>query len=89
MNKICTDILQSKKLAEILPLESADMYYSKHALENYYSPIVLYLQVLSYSIFYFSTALLSRMSETLSASTEYPTSSLTSSLFCPSESSIL
>ena len=27
MNKICTDILQSKKLAEILPLESADCYY--------------------------------------------------------------
>ena len=26
-NKICTDILQSKKLAEILPLESADIYY--------------------------------------------------------------
>lgn len=39
MNKICTDILQSKKLAEILPFESADMYYSKHALENYYNPI--------------------------------------------------
>lgn len=27
MNKICTDIEQSKKLAEFLPLESADMYY--------------------------------------------------------------
>ena len=27
MNKICTSIKQSKKLAEILPLESADMYY--------------------------------------------------------------
>ena len=39
MNKICTDILQSKKLAEILPLESSDMYYSNHSLENYYSPI--------------------------------------------------
>ena len=38
-NKICTGILQSKKLAEILPLESADMYYSNHSLENYYSPI--------------------------------------------------
>ena len=36
MNKICTDILQSKKLAEISPLESADMYYSNHSLENYY-----------------------------------------------------
>ena len=38
-NKICTDILQSKKLEEILPLESADMHYSKHPLDNYYSPI--------------------------------------------------
>ena len=28
MNKIATDIEQSKRLAEILPLESADMYYS-------------------------------------------------------------
>lgn len=27
MNKICTTIEQSKKLAEILPLESADMWY--------------------------------------------------------------
>ena len=27
MNKICTTIEQSKKLAEILPLESADMYW--------------------------------------------------------------
>ena len=39
MNKICTSIEQSKKLAEILPLESADMYYNQHSLENYYSPI--------------------------------------------------
>ena len=28
MNKICTSIEQSKKLAEILPLESADMRYA-------------------------------------------------------------
>ena len=28
MNKICTSIEQSKKLAEILPLESADMHYA-------------------------------------------------------------
>lgn len=39
MDKICTDIEQSKKLAEILALESADMYYSQHPLEDYYSPI--------------------------------------------------
>ena len=27
MNKIATDLRQSKKLAEFLPIESADMYY--------------------------------------------------------------
>ena len=37
--KSYTDLEQSKMLAEILPLESADMYYSNHFLENYYSPI--------------------------------------------------
>jgi len=39
--KSYTDLEQSKKLAEILALESADMHYSKHSLENYYSPIPL------------------------------------------------
>lgn len=33
--KAYTDIEQSRKLAEILPLESADMYYSWHD-ERYY-----------------------------------------------------
>lgn len=37
--KSYTDIEQIKKLAEILPLESADMYYNQHPLENYYTPI--------------------------------------------------
>ena len=37
--KAYIDVKQSKKLAEILPLESADMYYSKHTLDNYYSPM--------------------------------------------------
>lgn len=37
--KAYSDIEQSKKLAEMLPLESADMYYNKNPLENYYSPI--------------------------------------------------
>lgn len=36
--KAYTTISQSKKLAEILPIESADMYYNKHSLENCYSP---------------------------------------------------
>ena len=39
--KAYTDLKQSKKLAKILSIESADMYYSKHSLENYYSPIPL------------------------------------------------
>lgn len=29
MNKICTDIKQSKILAEILPIESADLWYAE------------------------------------------------------------
>ena len=33
-NKICTDILQSKKLAEILPIESADMHYATWTILN-------------------------------------------------------
>lgn len=37
--KSYTDIEQSKKLAEILPTESADMSYNHHPLENYYSPV--------------------------------------------------
>lgn len=41
MAKICTSLEQSKKLAEILPLESADMYYTKDSLEDYYCPIPL------------------------------------------------
>lgn len=32
---ICTTIEQSKKLAEILPLESADMYYMETSPNNY------------------------------------------------------
>ena len=37
--KSYTSLEQSKKLAEILPIESADMYYPNHSFENYYSPI--------------------------------------------------
>ena len=33
-----TDLKQSEILSKILRLESADMYYNKHSLENYYSP---------------------------------------------------
>ena len=39
--KSYTDIEQSNELAEILPIESADMYYTKDSLENYYCPIPL------------------------------------------------
>ena len=34
--KACTDLEQSKKLAEILPVESADMWWSKNFI--YYNP---------------------------------------------------
>ena len=33
--KSCTDLEQSKKLAEILPLESADMWYSYYGDSKY------------------------------------------------------
>jgi hypothetical protein len=36
---ICTDLTQSNELTKMLPLESSDMHYSKHPIENYYSPI--------------------------------------------------
>ena len=40
MNKICTDLIQSKKLIELgIDVNTADMYYTKHSIENYYSPI--------------------------------------------------
>lgn len=39
--KSYTDTEQSKKLVEMLPLESADMYYTRDSLENYYCPIPL------------------------------------------------
>lgn len=38
--KSYTDIEQSKKLAEILPVESADMWWSKNFIHYYYSPTV-------------------------------------------------
>ena len=42
MNKTCTDLTQSKKLIELgIDVKTADMYYFKHSLENYYSPIPL------------------------------------------------
>lgn len=34
MNKICTDINQSKVLAEILPIESADMHYNNVSIKG-------------------------------------------------------
>ena len=50
MAKIATDLEQSKKLAKILPLESADMCYIKHAssdnstwrFDNDIPPMVLF-----------------------------------------------
>lgn len=40
MNKSYTDIEQSRKLAEILPLESADMYYFRQIDNDYFPPNV-------------------------------------------------
>ena len=37
--KLCTDLEQSKKLAEILPLESADMYWWSTSLRYYIEAI--------------------------------------------------
>lgn len=39
--KYYTDIEQSNILAEILPIERADMYYTRDSLENYYCHIPL------------------------------------------------
>ena len=47
--KSYTDLEQSKKLAEFLPLKSADMYYSNHSFENGYRPIP---HIGDYSIIY-------------------------------------
>ena len=38
-NKICTDILQSKKLVEILPIESADMFWNYNHNTHTYDDI--------------------------------------------------
>ena len=39
--KSYTDISQSKKLAEILPLESADMYYDYDVQKHEYYPMIM------------------------------------------------
>ena len=39
-NKICTSLEQSKKLLELgIDINTADMHYLKHSLENFYNPI--------------------------------------------------
>ena len=42
--KAYTDIEQSKKLAEILPLESADMYYMETSCNNYTTGVLQRLE---------------------------------------------
>ena len=44
-NKICTDILQSKKLVEILPIESADMFWNYNNNTHTYDDILKVLVV--------------------------------------------
>lgn len=41
MAKIATDIFQSKQLAEILPIESADMYWDYDVQKHEYYPMVM------------------------------------------------
>lgn len=41
MAKISTDLEQSKKLAEILPIDSADMYFDYNGEDKEYYPIVM------------------------------------------------
>lgn len=43
--KAFTDINQSKKLAEILPLESADMYYDRYGVPNVIDNIVTHKSI--------------------------------------------
>ncbi len=42
MNKICTDLEQSKSLAEFLPIESADMQYLTYSMYEEYCDEIVY-----------------------------------------------
>ena len=51
--KSYTDLEQSKKLAEILPLESADMFYHYvTSVKNYYEDVPKYIQVSNHFVFF-------------------------------------
>ena len=43
MNKICTDLEQSKSLAEFLPIESADMHYLTYSMYEEYCDEIAYI----------------------------------------------
>ena len=46
MNKICTSLEQSKILAEILPIESADLFWYRDAVTTEVNPrIINYMQI--------------------------------------------
>ena len=48
-----TDIEQSKKLAEILPIESADMYYHyTTGVKSYHEDVPNYVQVFNHFVFF-------------------------------------
>ena len=42
MNKICTDLEQSKSLAEFLPIERADMHYLTYSMYEEYCDEIVY-----------------------------------------------
>ena len=51
--KSYTDIEQSKKLAEILPLECADMYYHYvTSVKSYHEDVPKYVQVFNHFVFF-------------------------------------
>lgn len=53
--KAYTDLEQSKKLAEILPIESADMYYHYNVgINSYYEDVPRVIQVNNHFAFFLS-----------------------------------
>jgi len=55
MNKTCTNIKQSKKLTEILPLSSADMFWYRDAVTTEANPRIMnYMQIPELQSMYYS-----------------------------------
>lgn len=81
MNKICTSIEQSKKLAEFLPLESADMCWTNHC----YGVIRSSMTISAKTVDEYKS-LLDRFNDSASIDVFYPAWSLNALMnFLPSE----